>query len=215
MILTTNEIKRLERLEALPLQERMKATWDRDDIWHDRFHKSADRFYGLGANYYTRVVKASIGKPVKQVIFQLRNNPNYKHIKPFKNAVDHNIEYELINTLDADRLYRNDVYVDDNGIIQSIKNHPNYFVNPPRPILPDIPERQKLSEVEGGLTNYVIRENGIHYYISYPVYMNALNIHKRGWSWYSPLPVTAEDRIKVQLSTSQLKKHGLENIWRK
>lgn len=215
MILNANEIKKLERLEALPIQERMKATWDRDDIWRDRLHKSADRFYGLGANYYTRVVKASIGKSVKQVIFQLRNNPNYKHIRPFKNAVDHSIEYELINTLDEDRLYRNDVYVDDNGIIQSIQSHPNYSVHTPYPKLPDIPERQKLLEVEGGLTNYVVRENGIHYYIKYPVYMNMLNAHKIGYRWYNPLPVTVEDHVKIQLNTSQLKKHGLENIWRK
>lgn len=215
MILNANEIKKLERLESQPLQERMRATWDRDDIWRDRFHKSADRFYGIGATYFTRVVKASIGKPVKQVIFQLRNNPNYKHIRSFKNAVDYSIDYELLNTLDEDRLYRNDVYVDANGLIQDIKSHPNYSIHTPRPQLPDIPERRKLLEVEGGITNYVVRENGIHYYISYPVYMNYLNGHKISWYWYNPLPVTAEDLIKIQLSTSQLKKHGLENIWRK
>lgn len=212
MILNANEIKKLERLESQPLQERMRATWDRDDIWRDRFHKSADRFYGIGATYFTRVVKASVGKPVKQVIFQLRNNPNYKHIRPFKNAVDHSIDYELLNTFDEDRLSWNDVYVDDNGLIQDVKSHPNYPIHTPRPKLPDIPERQKLLEVDG---KYIIRENGIHYYISYTVYMNALNAHKISWRWYTPLPITAEDRIKVQLNTSELKKHGLENIWRK
>lgn len=61
MILNVNEIKKLEKLESQPLRERMKATWDRDDIWQDRFHKSADRMYGIGATYFTRVVKASIG----------------------------------------------------------------------------------------------------------------------------------------------------------
>lgn len=212
MILNANEIKKLERLESQPLQERMRATWDRDDIWRDRFHKSADRFYGIGATYFTRVVKASVGKPVKQVIFQLRNNPNYKHIRPFKNAVDHSINTELLNTFDEDRLSWNDVYVDDNGLIQDVKSHPNYPIHTPRPKLPDIPERQKLLEVDG---KYIIRENGIHYYISYTVYMNALNAHKISWRWYNPLPVTAEDRIKIQLNTSELKKHGLENIWRK
>lgn len=215
MILNANEIKKLERLESQPLQERMRATWDRDDIWRDRFHKSADRFYGIGATYFTRVVKANIGKSVKQVIFQLRNNPNYKHIKPFKNAVDQSIDCELLKTLDEDRMSWNDVYVDDNGLIQDIKSHPSYPIHTPRPKLPDIPERQKLLEVEGGVTNYVMRENGIHYYVSHTVYMNAVNAHKNSWYWYSPLPVKAEDRLKVQLSTSQLKKHGLENIWRK
>ena len=212
MILNANEIKKLERLESQPLQERMRATWDRDDIWRDRFRKSADRFYGIGATYFTRVVKASVGKPVKQVIFQLRNNPNYKHIKPFKNAVDQSIDCELLKTLDEDRMSWNDVYVDDNGLIQDIKSHPNYPIHTPRPKLPDIPERQKLLELDG---KYIIRENGIHYYVSYTVYMNTLNVHKISWCWYTPLPVTAEDRIKIQLNTSQLKKHGLENIWRK
>lgn len=215
MILNVNEIKKLEKLESQPLRERMKATWDRDDIWQDRFHKSADRMYGIGATYFTRVVKASIGKSVKQVIFQLRNNPNYKHIKPFKNAVDQSIACELLKTLDEDSMSWNDVYVDDNGLIQDIKSHPNYPIHTPRPTLPDIPERKKLLEVEDGVTNYVIRENGIHYYVSYTVYMNALNAHKISWYLYIPLLVTAKDRIKIQLNTSQLKKHGLKNIWRK
>lgn len=215
MILNANEIKKLERLESQPLQERMKATWDRDDIWRDRFHKSADRMYGLGANYYRKVVKANLGKPVKQVIFQLRNNINYKHKGSFRSAIDTNISYELTKTVTADRLSWCDVYVDADGLIQDVVNHPYYLVHTPYPKLPDIPERQKLLEVEGGLTNYVVRENGIHYYIKYPVYMNMLNAHKIGYCWYNPLPVTVEDHVKIQLNTSQLRRHGLENIWRK
>ena len=212
MILNANEIKKLEKLESQPIQERMRATWDRDDIWRDRFHKSADRMYGLGANYYRRVVKANLGKPVKQVIFQLRNNINYKHKGSFRSAIDINISYELTKTVSADSLSYCDVYVDADGLVQDVTNHPDYPIHTPYPKLPDIPERQKLLEIDG---KYIIRENGIHYYISYTVYMNALNVHKISWRWYTPLPVTAEDRIKIQLNTSQLKKHGLENIWRK
>ena len=215
MILNANEIKKLERLESLPTQERMRATWDRDDIWRDRFRKSADKMYGVGANYYRNVVKANIGKDVKQVIFQLRNNPNYKHKRCFRNAVKNNIEYELLHTVQADSLNYCDVYVDENGLIQDVKDHPYYPVRTPYPSLPDIPERRKLLQVEGGVTNYVMRENGIHYYISQSVYMNSLNGHKISWSWYVPFPVTAEDRIKIQLNTEQLKQHGLKNIWRK
>lgn len=184
----------------------MRATWDRDDIWGDRFHKSANRFYGIGATYFTRVVKASVGKPVKQVIFQLRNNPNYNHSKPFKNAVDHNIDSKLINTLDEDRLYRNDVYVDDNGIIQNIKNHPSYPVHIPQKKFSDIPERQKLLEING---IYIIRLNGIHYFIS-ELFYNA--IKERYWD-------SIEDLIssgfkKIQLNTAELKKLNLKNIYR-
>ena len=206
MILNVNELKKLKKFELQPLQERMKATWDRDNIWGDRFHKSADRFYDIGANYYTRVVKASIGKSVKQVIFQLRNNPNYKHIKPFKNAVDHSIEYELINTLNEDRFYKNDVYVDENNLIQDIKNHPNYPVHIPWQKLPDIPERQKLLEIDGV---YIIRLNGIHYFISKLFY----NIIKKEY-WNSIEDLILSDFKKIQLNTAELKKHKLQNIWR-
>lgn len=204
MILNTNQINKLRKLELQPLQEKMRATWDRDNIWGDRFHKSANRFYGIGATYFTRVVKASVGKPVKQVIFQLRNNPNYKHIKPFKNAVDHSIDSELLKTLNEDRLYWNDVYVDDNGIIQNIKSHPNYYVSSPRPILPDIPERDLCLRVEGGLSDFVFRSNGIHYYITERYYNSLTN---RSWEVFSEVR-------KIQLNTAELKKHNLQNIWR-
>ena len=206
MILNANEIKKLEKLESQPIQERMRATWDRDDIWGDRFHKSADRFYGIGATYFTRVVKASVGKPVKQVIFQLRNNPNYKHIKPFKNAVDHSIDSELLKTLNEDRLYRKDVYVDDNGLIQDIKSHPNYPVHIPWQKLPDIPETQKLLEIDGV---YIIRLNGIHYFISELFY----SIIKKEYR-NSIEDLILSDFKKIQLNTAELKKHKLQNIWR-
>ena len=206
MILNTNQINKLRKLELQPLQENMKATWDRDNIWGDRFHKSADRFYGIGATYFTRVVKASVGKPVKQVIFQLRNNPNYKHIKPFKNAVDHSIDSELLKTLNEDRLYWNDVYVDDNGLIQDIKSHPNYPVHIPWQKLPDIPETQKLLEIDGV---YIIRLNGIHYFISKLFY----NTIKKEY-WNSIEDLILSDFKKIQLNTAELKKHKLQNIWR-
>lgn len=206
MILNTNQINKLKKFELQPLQERMKATWDRDNIWGDRFHKSADRFYDIGANYYTRVVKASIGKSVKQVIFQLRNNPNYKHIKSFKNAVDYSIEYELINTLDEDSFYKNDVYVDENNLIQDIKNHPNYPVHIPWKELPDIPERQKLLEING---NYIIRLNGIHYFISELFYNT---IKKEYWNSIEDLILSGFK--KIQLNTAELKKLNLKNIYR-
>ena len=206
MILNVNELKKLKKFELQPLQERMKATWDRDNIWGDRFHKSADRFYDIGANYYTRVVKASIGKSVKQVIFQLRNNPNYKHIKPFKNAVDHSIDSELLKTLNEDRLYRKDVYVDDNGLIQDIKSHPNYPVHIPWQKLPDIPETQKLLEIDGV---YIIRLNGIHYFISELFY----SIIKKEYR-NSIEDLILSDFKKIQLNTAELKKHKLQNIWR-
>ena len=206
MILNTNQINQLRKLESQPLQEKMRATWDRDDIWGDRFHKSADRFYGIGATYFTRVVKASVGKPVKQVIFQLRNNPNYKHIKPFKNAVDHSIDSELLKTLNEDRLYRKDVYVDDNGLIQDIKSHPNYPVHIPWQKLPDIPETQKLLEIDGV---YIIRLNGIHYFISKLFY----NTIKKEY-WNSIEDLILSDFKKIQLNTAELKKHKLQNIWK-
>ena len=206
MILNTNQINQLRKLESQPLQEKMRATWDRDDIWGDRFHKSANRFYGIGATYFTRVVKASVGKPVKQVIFQLRNNPNYKHIKPFKNAVDHSIDSELLKTLNEDRLYWNDVYVDDNGLIQDIKSHPNYPVHIPWQKLPDIPETQKLLEIDGV---YIIRLNGIHYFISKLFY----NTIKKEY-WNSIEDLILSDFKKIQLNTAELKKHKLQNIWR-
>ena len=212
MILNANEIKKLERLDSQPLQERMKATWDRDDIWRDRFHKSADRMYGIGANYYRRVVKANIGKDVKQVISQLKNNTNYKHKATFKKAVDNNIRYELTHRICADRIMYCDVYVDDQGIVRDPKDHPDYYVRPPIPTLPDIPERKKLLEIDG---NYIMRENGIHYYVSQVIYMNALNVHKITWRWYTPEPVTLKDYVRHQLNKAQLKKHGLKNIWRK
>ena len=206
MILNTNQINKLRKLELQPLQENMRATWDRDNIWGDRFHKSADRFYGIGATYFTRVVKASVGKPVKQVIFQLRNNPNYKHIKPFKNAVDHSIDSELLKTLNEDRLYRKDVYVDDNGLIQDIKSHPNYPVHIPWQKLPDIPETQKLLEIDGV---YIIRLNGIHYFISKLFY----NTIKKEY-WNSIEDLILSDFKKIQLNTAELKKHKLQNIWK-
>ena len=206
MILNTNQINQLRKLESQPLQEKMRATWDRDDIWGDRFHKSANRFYGIGATYFTRVVKASVGKPVKQVIFQLRNNPNYKHIKPFKNAVDHSIDSELLKTLNEDRLYRKDVYVDDNGLIQDIKSHPNYPVHIPWQKLPDIPETQKLLEIDGV---YIIRLNGIHYFISKLFY----NTIKKEY-WNSIEDLILSDFKKIQLNTAELKKHKLQNIWK-
>lgn len=206
MILNVNELKKLKKFELQPLQERMKATWDRDNIWGDRFHKSANRFYSLGINYFIRVIKASIGKPVKQVIFQLKNNHNYKYNKSFKNAIDDSIKHDLINIYYVGRVYRYDVYVDENNLIQDIKNHPNYPVHIPWQKLPDIPERQKLLEING---NYIIRLNGIHYFISELFYNT---IKKEYWNSIEDLILSGFK--KIQLNTAELKKLNLKNIYR-
>ena len=50
MILNTNQINKLKKLNTLPKQEKFRANWNKEDFYGDRYHNCADHYYGLGAN---------------------------------------------------------------------------------------------------------------------------------------------------------------------
>lgn len=212
MILNINQINKLNKLDKLPTKEKFRANWDKEDFYGDRYHNCANHYYGLGDNYYSRCVRANLGKHVKQVIFKLKNNSIYKHNHSFRKAVDFNIKKELIDNVNIYYFRWNEFYVDENGFVQDIKNHPKFPKKQTYSKLPDSPEMQKLFEVTDGLTDNVIRENGIHYYIT-KKYCETLLF--KPWQTLSfTTSLTKEDTKKIQLNKVQLKKHGLINIWK-
>ena len=211
MILNTNQINKLKKLNILPKQEKFRANWNKEDFYGDRYHNCADHYYGLGANYFSRCVRANLGKHVKQVIFILKNNSIYKHRRSFREAVNDSIKSDLIDNIDMTYFRWNEFYVDENGIVQDIKNHPQF---PKKEIYSEKPDSIHIDvflKVENGLTGFIFRSKGIHYYVT-ERYYKALT--KRPWEIFAEYPlISTEEKRKIQLTKSDLKKHGLKNIW--
>ena len=76
----------LEKLECLPTKETHRSNFIKADYYGDNFKKSANEFYGRGYNYARAVVRKHFNKPVKGLVYKLRNQTKCKH-RSFKMAI--------------------------------------------------------------------------------------------------------------------------------
>lgn len=208
-----------------PSRVRMREPRDLLDIYRDDYKKSLDDAWGNAYNYAKKLTSKSLGCKAQQVIHRLKNNPKYKYSHAYRSAILVFIKQELMLRNRNGFVYSiswDSVHLDENNIVKAITDNPNYVAPTVIPKLPDIPERRKYFVVGDDGTKktvnnikYVLRENGLHYYISSIHYLRFVEEWRNRYStrWSKPI-LKEEELVKVLLSSSELKKHNLCNIWR-
>lgn len=202
----------LEKLECLPTKETHRSNFIKSDYYGDNFKKSANEFYGRGYNYARAVVRKHFNKPVKGLVYKLRNQTKCKH-RSFKMAIEEVIKTDLLTDSNWNYL----AYVDDQGIVRDIEDYP-YKREPYKYNLkPETIDTIKFYEFDG---KYIMRIKGIHYFVTqsyfvYEKFKTRYSYDSKNFYYFCNIYKvdTNYDSYRVQLSSDQLKKYELVNVW--
>lgn len=203
----------MKNLENLPYRETHRSVFIKHDFWNDDFKKSACQHYSSGWKYAYAVLRKNFNKPVDGLVYKLRNQTKSKH-RSFKMAVEDVIERDLLTNSNWSYI----AYVDEEGIVRDVETHPSYK-NKFTPVLPkpDTKDIKKYLKVENGRTDYIMRVNGIHYFVDESYYQYSLLEEKQKFYSFSYWLKLKEnlgkiDLVKFQLNTEQLVKYNLVNL---
>ena len=238
--------KQIEKFKQLPNREKVGFNLKTKSWYEDDFQKSANEYYGRGKCYFINCGNKYVGKHVQQLIFKLKSNSDYIHNKSFKKAVDDLIYTDLLTDVSnpinsGNYLHRNDwFFVDENNLVQNInilkyinvRHYENIYLrdtNYFKQMFPQyvsiandlwslnlIKDHNEIFEFYHSTFKYVVRVNGLHYYITNEELSYVDIVHK-----YIPrLKATHQVVINnslialqlLKLSVNDLKYHGLIDI---
>lgn len=237
--------KQLEKFKQLPYRERVGNNRIIKSWYEENFQKSANEYYGLGKIYFVNCGNKHVGKPVQQLMYKLKSNLNYIKNKSFKKAVDDLIYSDLLTNIHNPKCtgnYRNRndwFYVDEKGLVQDftklkcskyyyynfyLRNH-EYF----KELFPQylsiaqdlyslhlLKDTNEVLEYYHSTFRYIIRYNGLHYYII----NEDLDPYDIRFKYVPRLSATHKVVINnalnilqlLKLSVTDLKYHGLIDI---
>ena len=238
--------KQIEKFEHLPKREKVGFDRITKSWYEEDFQKSANEYYGLGRIYFVNCGNKHVGKPVQQLIHKLKSNSNYIHNKSFKKAVDDLIYTDLLTDVSnpinsGNYLHRNDwFFVDENNLVQkytdltlvetqgysnSYHQNRNYFKEYYSQYLSIattlwqlnlIKEQNKTFEYNCSMFKYIVRYNGLHYYVT-NTELSYIDIE---YKYIPRLKATHQVVINnalnelqlFKLSVNDLKYHGLIDV---
>ena len=238
--------KQIEKFEHLPKREKVGFDRIIKSWYEEDFQKSANEYYGLGKIYFINCGNKHVGKPVQQLIHKLKSNSNYIHNKSFKKAVDDLIFTDLISRthdprIDGDYKNRNDwFYVDSNNLVQkkidlvyfNIQKYSNCYVQSTEYMKEHYPQyvsiaktlwnlhliktTDKVLEYYHSTFKYIVRYNGLHYYVS----NEELDLYDIEYKYVPRLKASHQVVINnalnelqlLKLSVNDLKYHGLIDV---
>lgn len=238
--------KQIEKFKQLPKREkvgfdRISKAWYEED-----FQKSANEYYGLGKIYFVNCGNKHVGKPAQQLIYKLKSKSNYIHSKSFRRAVDDFIFTDLLSKVNNPRNtgnYKNRnnwFYVDSNNLVQKItdlayfntQGYSNCYVQNTEFIkeyypqyvsiaktlwhLNLIKQTDKVLEYYHSTFKYIVRYNGLHYYVS----NEDLDLIDIEYKYVPRLKASHQVVINnalnelqlLKLSVNDLKYHGLIDV---
>ena len=192
---------KLEKLQQLPKRESITHRFKETNFWDyvesKSYHVDCDGYY-----YFNLILEKSINKAFSYVIFKCRTHPSYKHCKSFKRQVDR----EINNLMQRPKVtwlpypgrpsLLGEFYLDEEGIVRDIKEHPDYFI---------IPEKERIlwrdyrdpTKILTSSKKMIRKIDGIHYFVNSftetkYIYKNTLNGNqiKRLNPKYSETPLT-------------------------
>lgn len=166
--------KIIDSYESMPKRISSKSIYHENDCWDDSFQKSANEHYDIGNKYANAVLEKSLNKPVKQVIFKLKNHPSYSKNKSFKKAID-DLIVDLCTRVEID--FYSDRYYSNNGLLGYLKESTARATRS-RYLYTNYYRQRFINEVKvikcfdgWGDTGYIIRIYGIYYYTSEECYL--------------------------------------------
>lgn len=182
--------KQIDMLESLPKRlpvgyEKKQECW-----WNDGFKKSASEHYGLGYNYFRKCASKTHGEPVSKLQAKLKAKCKHAH-RSFRKAIEECVTSDLLTRHSEDHIYsgykyKNQyVYVDEQGLIQPLKRciedvndilHKKEVLSKYYPQYLDVArnlwdlrnrkERSDVFEYNHCMFKYIVRYNGLHYYVT-------------------------------------------------
>lgn len=167
-----------------------------------------------GYHYYDRIIDKYLNKPFAHVIAKCRNHILYKKHKGFKQQVDMRIRDEMKEpmrnayyyfgqpTLDGEH------YVDKEGILRDIKDHPDYYVAPREERI--MYRAWRKPHFTTTSRKRIKKENGVHYFVSSFENDDKVPVYSKDGSfvlYYKANP----DTFKIPLTKSQLNQYSLQN----
>ena len=205
---------KLKQFEQMPQREsihhRFKESsfWDFSDglSWKDDCN---------GYHYFDRIIDKYIDKPFSHVIHKCRTHKSYNHRNGFKRQVNERIrEYmrrpELKRyTYSGSSNYEGEYFVDMDGILRKIEDHPDYFIVPfvERVAWRDWQDPTRITTTS---RKCIRKIKGIHYFVSsfcqvkfiYKSYLDGIGVGKK---------ILNPDFYEIPLTKSQLQMYRLVN----
>ena len=205
---------KLKQFEQMPQREsihhRFKESsfWDFSDglSWKDDCN---------GYHYFDRIIDKYIDKPFSHVIHKCRTHKSYNHRNGFKRQVNERIrEYmrrpELKRyTYSGSSNYEGEYFVDMDGILRKIEDHPDYFIVPfvERVAWRDWQDPTRITTTS---RKRIRKIKGIHYFVSsfdqvkfiYKSYLHGIGVGKK---------ILNPDFYEIPLTKSQLQMYRLVN----
>lgn len=164
-----------------------------------------------GNHYFNTILEQYMNKPLSELIEKCRTHPLYTKHKGFKSQVDIKIK-DLMERPEAwDRCsgsnFWEDEFLDGNGIIRPIKEHPDYE---------EIPRREGVAyrswrnpgEIVTIFRKKIHLLDGIHYFVSSfedDRFIYKMSVHGNQKKVNNP------DHFKIPLTNSQLQMYKLRN----
>lgn len=119
---------KLAKYETIAHREGMLQRFKETSFWDYSESRGYHTYSPWG--YFYDLLKKSEGKDAKEVFNKIKTNPHYKHNHFFKRECDLLVKNCLkrVHLRDGfhDPYTDTDFYVDDQGLLQDIKQHPNY-----------------------------------------------------------------------------------------
>lgn len=161
---------KLEKLQQLPKRESITHRFKETNFW-DYVEGKGWKIECSGYHYFDLILRKNINKPFSYIIFKCRTHPSYNHCKGFKRQVESEIKHLMKRPQASWFPYPNrpslegEFFLDMEGIVREIKDHPDYFIFPDkeRVLWRDWRDPTKISASHGKLIRKI---NGIHYFVA-------------------------------------------------
>lgn len=166
-----------------------------------------------GHQYFDRIISKYVGKPFKHVIHKCRTHGSYKHCKGFKRQVDQEIRDVMKDpemkcyTYPGSANLSGEYFVDMDGILRTIDQHPLYFIVP---FVEKVAWRswQDPTRITTSSRKLIHKIKGIHYFVpsfDQVKFYYKQPIHKNSRRILNP------DFFQLPLTNSQLQQYHLVN----
>ena len=205
---------KLKQFEQMPQRESIHHRFKESSFW--------DFCDGLswkddcnGYHYFDRIIDKYVDKPFSHVIHKCRTHKSYNHRNGFKRQVNERIrEYmrrpELKRyTYSGSPNYEGEYFVDMDGILRKIEDHPDYFIVPfvEKVVWRDWQDPTRITTTSRKLIRNI---KGIHYFVSsfcqvkfiYKSYLHGIGVGKK---------ILNPDFYEIPLTKSQLQMYRLVN----
>ena len=205
---------KLKQFEQMPQRESIHHRFKESSFW--------DFCDGLswkddcnGYHYFDRIIDKYIDKPFSHVIHKCRTHKSYNHRNGFKRQVNERI-CEYMRRPELKRYaysgspnYEGEYFVDMDGILRKIEDHPDYFIVPfvERVAWRDWQDPTRITTTS---RKCIRKIKGIHYFVSsfcqvkfiYKSYFHGEGVGKK---------ILNPDFYEIPLTKSQLQMYRLVN----